>query len=143
MFNIRTLIRPAAALIIAAAAASAMAADQTLAVSIISPGGHSNGNVNAVQAAARSIMLIEKPAPYVVVSDIQGGNSVNSIAASADFVVTISGAQVSLKAQANKVKAAVAEGCKAENDFRGVKPGEVRKRRCIQHPLVGEVSLPV
>ena len=146
MFNIRTLIRPAAALIIAAATASAMAADQTLAVSIISPGGHSNGNygnVNAVQAAARSIMLIEKPAPYVVVSDIQGGNSVNSIAASADFVVTISGDQVSLKAQANKVKAAVAEGCKAKNDFRGVKPGEVRKRRCIQHPLVGEVSLPV
>ena len=129
MFNIRTLIRPAAALIIAAATASAMAADQTLAVSIISPGGHSNGNygnVNAVQAAARSIMLIEKPAPYVVVSDIQGGNSVNSIAASADFVVTISGDQVSLKAQANKVKAAVEEGCKAENAFRGVKAGEVR-----------------
>lgn len=130
MLNIRTFICPAAALIIAAAAAGAMAADQTLAVSILGPGGHSNGNygnVNAVHAAARSIMLIEKAAPDAVVSDIQGGNSVNSIAASADFVVTISGDEASLKAQADKVKAAVAAGCKAENDFRGVKPGEVRK----------------
>ena len=105
MLNIRTFIRPAAALIIAAAAAGAMAADQTLAVFILGPGGHSNGNygnVNAVHAAARSIMLIEKAAPDAVVSDIQGGNSVNSIAASADFVVTISGDKAALEAQADK-----------------------------------------
>ena len=92
-------------------------------------GGHSNGNygnVNAVHAAARSIMLIEKAVPDAVVSDIQGGNSVNSIAASADFIVTIMGDEASLKAQADKVKAAVEEGCKAENAFRGVKAGEVR-----------------
>lgn len=129
MLNIRTLIRPAAALLLAASAACAMAAAQTLAVSIIGPGGHSNGNyghVNAVHAAARSIMLIEKAVPDAVVSDIQGGNSVNSIAASADFIVTITGDEASLKAQADKVKAAVEEGCKAENAFRGVKTGEVR-----------------
>lgn len=128
MLNIRTLIRPAAALLLAASAACAMAAGQTLAVSIIGPGGHSNGNygnVNAVHAAARSIMLIEKAVPDAVVSDIQGGNSVNSIAASADFIVTITGDEASLKAQADKVKAAVEEGCKAENAFRGVKTGEV------------------
>ena len=117
MLNIRTLIRPAAALLLAASAACAMAAGQTLAVSIIGPGGH---------AAARSIMLIEKAVPDAVVSDIQGGNSVNSIAASADFIVTIMGDEASLKAQADKVKAAVEEGCKAENAFRGVKAGEVR-----------------
>ena len=120
MLNIRTLIRPAAALLLAASAACAMAAGQTLAVSIIGPGGHSNGNyghVNAVHAAARSIMLIEKAVPDAVVSDIQGGNSVNSIAASADFIVTITGDEASLKAQADKVKAAVEEGCKAENAF--------------------------
>ena len=122
MLNIRTLIRPAAALLLAASAACAMAAGQTLAVSIIGPGGHSN----AVHAAARSIMLIEKAVPDAVVSDIQGGNSVNSIAASADFIVTITGDEASLKAQADKVKAAVEEGCKAENAFRGVKTGEVR-----------------
>lgn len=129
MLNIRTLIRSAAALLLAASAACAMAAGQTLAVSIIGPGGHSNanyGNVNAVHAAARSIMLIEKAVPDAVVSDIQGGNSVNSIAASADFIVTITGDEASLKAQADKVKAAVEEGCKAENAFRGVKAGEVR-----------------
>ena len=121
MLNIRTLIRPAAALLLAASAACAMAAGQTLAVSIIGPGGHSNGNygnVNAVHA--------EKAVPDAVVSDIQGGNSVNSIAASADFIVTIMGDEASLKAQADKVKAAVEEGCKAENAFRGVKAGEVR-----------------
>lgn len=131
MLNIRTLIRPAAALLLAASAACAMAvvAVGALAVSIIGPGGHSNGNyghVNAVHAAARSIMLIEKAVPDAVVSDIQGGNSVNSIAASADFIVTITGDEASLKAQADKVKAAVEEGCKAENAFRGVKAGEVR-----------------
>ena len=36
------------------------------------------------------------------------------------------GDEASLKAQADKVKAAVEEGCKAENAFRGVKTGEVR-----------------
>lgn len=129
MKNIRKILRPAAALLLSLAAAGAMAGSQSVSVSIIGPGGHSNGdygNVNAVHAAARSIMLIEKAVPDAVVSDIQGGNSVNSIAASADFIVTITGDEASLKAQADKVKAAVEEGCKAENAFRGVKTGEVR-----------------
>lgn len=129
MKNIRKILRPAAALLLSLAAAGAMAGSQSVSVSIIGPGGHSNGdygNVNAVHAAARSIMLIEKAVPDAVVSDIQGGNSVNSIAASADFIVTIMGDEASLKAQADKVKAAVEEGCKAENAFRGVKTGEVR-----------------
>ena len=110
MKNIRTILRPAAALLLSLAAAGAMAGSQSVAVSIVGPGGHSNGdygNVNAVHAAARSIMLIEKAVPDAVVSDIQGGNSVNSIAASADFIVTITGDEASLKAQADKVKAAV------------------------------------
>ena len=127
MKNIRKILRPAAALLLSLAAAGAMAGSQSVSVSIIGPGGHSNGdygNVNAVHAAARSIMLIEKAVPDAVVSDIQGGNSVNSIAASADFIVTIMGDEASLKAQADKVKAAVEEGCKAENAFRGVKPGD-------------------
>lgn len=129
MLNIRTLIRPAAALLLAASAACAMAAGQTLAVSIIGPGGHSNGNygnVNAVHAAARSIMLIEKSVPDAVVTAVTGGNSVNSIAAYANFRVLLEGDDAALKAKADKVKAAVEEGCKAENAFRGVKTGEVR-----------------
>ena len=66
MKNIRKILRPAAALLLSLAAAGAMAGSQSVSVSIIGPGGHSNGdygNVNAVHAAARSIMLIERSVP--------------------------------------------------------------------------------
>ena len=124
MKNIRKILRPAAALLLSLAAAGAMAGSQSVSVSIIGPGGHSNGdygNVNAVHAAARSIMLIEKSVPDAVVTAVTGGNSVNSIAAYANFRVLLEGDDAALKA-----KAAVEEGCKAENAFRGVKTGEVR-----------------
>ncbi len=129
MKNIRKFLRPAAALLLSAAAAGAMAGSQSVAVSIIGPGGHSNGdygNVNAVHAAARSVMLIEKAVPDAVVTAITGGNSVNSIAAYANFRVMLEGDDAALKAKAEKVKAAVAEGCTAENTFRGIKSGELR-----------------
>ena len=128
MKNIRKILRPAAALLLSLAAAGAMAGSQSVSVSIIGPGGHSNGdygNVNAVHAAARSIMLIEKSVPDAVVTAVTGGNSVNSIAAYANFRVLLEGDDAALKAKADKVKAAVEEGCKAENAFRGVKTGEV------------------
>ena len=79
-----------------------------------------------MHAAARSIMLIEKSVPDAVVTAVTGGNSVNSIAAYANFRVLLEGDDAALKAKADKVKAAVEEGCKAENAFRGVKTGEVR-----------------
>ena len=129
MKNTRKFLRPAAALLLSLAAAGAMAGSQSVAVSIIGPGGHSNGdygNVNAVHAAARSVMLIEKAVPDAVVTAITGGNSVNSIAAYANFRVMLEGDDAALKAKAEKVKAAVAEGCTAENYFRGIKSGEVR-----------------
>lgn len=129
MKNIRTILRPAAALLLSLAAAGAMAGSQSVAVSIVGPGGHSNGdygNVNAVHAAARSIMLIEKSVPDAVVTAVTGGNSVNSIAAYANFRVLLEGDDAALKAKADKVKAAVEEGCKAENAFRGIKAGEIR-----------------
>lgn len=129
MKNTRKFLRPVAALLLSLAAAGAMAGSQSVAVSIIGPGGHSNGdygNVNAVHAAARSVMLIEKAVPDAVVTAITGGNSVNSIAAYANFRVMLEGDDAALKAKAEKVKAAVAEGCTAENYFRGIKSGEVR-----------------
>ena len=129
MKNTRKFLRPAAALLLSLAAAGAMAGSQSVAVSIIGPGGHSNGNygnVNAVHAAARSVMLIEKAVPDAVVTAITGGNSVNSIAAYANFRVLLEGDDAALQAKAQKVKAAVAEGCTAENTFRGIKSGEVR-----------------
>ena len=125
MKNIRKILRPAAALLLSLAAAGAMAGSQSVSVSIIGPGGD-YGNVNAVHAAARSIMLIEKSVPDAVVTAVTGGNSVNSIAAYANFRVLLEGDDAALKAKADKVKAAVEEGCKAENAFRGVKTGEVR-----------------
>ena len=59
MKNIRKILRPAAALLLSLAAAGAMAGSQSVAVSIVGPGGHSNGdygNVNAVHAAARTVL---------------------------------------------------------------------------------------
>ena len=129
MKNTRKFLRPAAALLLSLAAAGAMAGSQSVAVSIIGPGGHSNGdygNVNAVHAAARSVILIEKAVPDAVVTAITGGNSVNSIAAYANFRVMLEGDDAVLKAKAEKVNAAVAEGCTPENTFRGIKSGEVR-----------------
>ena len=125
MKNIRKILRPAAALLLSLAAAGAMAGSQSVSVSIIGPGGHSNGDYGNVNAA-RSIMLIEKSVPDAVVTAVTGGNSVNSIAAYANFRVLLEGDDAALKAKADKVKAAVEEGCKAENAFRGVKTGEVR-----------------
>lgn len=120
-----TLIRSSSVLALALFSGLTMAANTTLTVDILGPGGHSNGdygNVNAVHAASRAIMEIEKAVPDAMVSHINGGNSVNSIAADAHFKVVLSGKDQ--KAQAEKVKQAVMKGCAAENAFRGVKAGE-------------------
>ena len=106
---------------------AALAASSTLTVDILGPGGHSNGdygNVNAVHAAARAVMNVEKAVPDAVVSHINGGVSVNAIAADAHFKVIINGKDdADVKAKAAKVTEAVMAGCQAENAFRGVKPG--------------------
>ena len=73
---------------------AAMDAGSTLTVDILGPGGHSNGdygNVNAVHAAARAVMNLEKAVPDAVVSHINGGASVNAIAADAHFKIMITG----------------------------------------------------
>lgn len=110
---------------IAAAAAagllSAAVGAQVLTVDITGPGGHSNGdygNVNALHAAARSIEAIRAAVPEAVVTDLNGGATVNSIAADAHFKVSVP------EAKADLVKAAVAKGCAAENAFRGVREGD-------------------
>ena len=101
-------------------AASVAMADVSgvMTVDIQGPGGHSNGaygNTNAVHAAARAIMEIEKAIPsqaQCVVSNFTGGVSVNAIAADGHF-------KVALKAKDEK------EMADAENAFRGVKPGQL------------------
>lgn len=103
---------------------SALAATQTLEVSLRGPGGHSNGT-NAVHAAARSVMEIEKALPDAVIANLNGGSTVNAIAASASFEVTLTAKdEKALEAMKDKVVEAVKKGTDAENAFRGVKPGD-------------------
>ena len=71
-------------------AGSAMA--QTYVVNITAPGGHSfgsYGNTNAVHAAANAIREIARTVPEAVVSDFNGGATVNAIATDATFRVTV------------------------------------------------------
>ena len=105
-------------------ALSSVASATQLTVTIEGPGGHSNGNygnVNAVHAAARAIEAIVARVPSAHITNFNGGASVNAIAADARFQVDVNEADV------ENVKAALAQGCEAENAFRGVKAGEVRQ----------------
>ena len=93
-------------------------------VEVIGPGGHSNGNyghTNAVHAAARIAMILEKTVPTATITGITGGVSVNAIAGEAKMRIWAE------PEDAEKVKAAVAEGCAAENAFRGAKAGDITK----------------
>lgn len=106
------------------ATVSLAAPAQTLEVTILGPGGHSNGdygNTNALHAGARAVLLIEKAVPSAMISNMNGGVSVNAIAADCRFLVTVAN-----DAEAAKVRKAVDEGVAAENAFRGVKPGQTR-----------------
>lgn len=100
---------------------------EVLSVAFQGPGGHSNGNygrASSVHAAARAIANMAAtmdPASYVV-SDFGGGNSVNSIASDAHFKVRLKG---NAAAGREAVEAAVRSGIEAENDFRGVKAGDL------------------
>ena len=90
---------------------------QTYVVNITAPGGHSfgsYGNTNAVHEIARTV-------PEAVVSDFNGGATVNAIATDATFRVTVPDSK-DLRAQIEK---AVETGVKRENDFRGVKAGDL------------------
>ena len=115
------------------AASVAMADVSTvMSVDIQGPGGHSNGaygNTNAVHAAARAIMEIEKAIPsqkQCVVSNFNGGNSVNSIAADGHFKVSLNAKDdKEMAGLKQKVEAAVKNGVDAENAFRSAKPGDL------------------
>ncbi len=94
-------------------------------VSISAPGGHSYGsygNTNAVHAAANAIREIEKALPEAVVSDFNGGSTVNAIATDAAFKVTIKNEDA---AALEKLKKAIDAGIARENAFRGVKAGDL------------------
>ena len=96
------------------------------------PGGHSSSNygrTSALHAAARAMIELQKsglPAGSYAVSELTGGNSVNSIASDGKFVVRLAaGSSVSESDLLQKVTAAAKAGADAENAFRNVKPGDL------------------
>lgn len=116
-----------AAAAVAAVSLTATAATETLSVSVIGPGGHSNGSygqTNALHAPARGILNIEKAVPTAVISGFNGGATVNAIEADARFDVVLTGNKAALAEQKKLVHKAVADGGAAENAFRNVKAGD-------------------
>lgn len=95
------------------------------------PGGHSSGaygRVSALHAAARAVILIQKalPAGSYQITNLTGGNSVNSIASDGLIELKLNAANAAAyeKLVAAVTKAA-ADGAAAENAFRGVKTGDL------------------
>lgn len=123
-------------LVFAAAALSGGLAHAQTSSSILvefqGPGGHSSGNygrTSALHAAARAVMALQKaglPAGSYAVTDLTGGNSVNSIASDGRFIATLN-AQSGVAASdfLAKVTEAAKTGTDAENAFRNVKPGDL------------------
>lgn len=95
------------------------------------PGGHSSGaygRVSALHAAARAIILIQQilPAGSYQITNLTGGNSVNSIASDGLIELKLNAANAAAyKELVAAVTKAAAEGAAAENAFRGVKPGDL------------------
>ena len=95
------------------------------------PGGHSSGaygRVSALHAAARAIILIQQilPAGSYQITNLTGGNSVNSIASDGLIELKLNAANAAAyKELVAAVTRAAAEGAAAENAFRGVKPGDL------------------
>ena len=117
---------------VAAAGTPALAQQSgNLRVEFQGPGGHSSGaygRVSALHAAARAVILIQKalPARSYQITNLTGGNSVNSIASDGliELKLTASNA-AAYKDLVAAVTRAAAEGAAAENAFRGVKPGDL------------------
>jgi metal-dependent amidase/aminoacylase/carboxypeptidase family protein len=122
------------ALVIALAAAATPAFAQqsgNLRVQFQGPGGHSSGaygRVSALHAAARAVILIQKalPAGSYQITNLTGGNSVNSIASDGLIELRITAPNAAAyKELVAAVTKAAADGAAAENAFRGVKPGDL------------------
>ena len=117
---------------IAAAGSTAFAQQSgALKIEFQGPGGHSSGaygRVSALHAAARAVILIQKalPAGSYQITNLTGGNSVNSIASDGLIELKLTAANAAAyKALVEAVTKAAAEGAAAENAFRGVKTGDL------------------
>jgi metal-dependent amidase/aminoacylase/carboxypeptidase family protein len=95
------------------------------------PGGHSSGaygRVSALHAAARAVILIQQALPSggYQITNLTGGNSVNSIASDGLIELRLTAPNAAAyQALVAAVTKAAADGAAAENAFRGVKPGDL------------------
>ena len=129
----KRLIHSLAFAVIVAAAGTTVFAQQpaNLRVEFQGPGGHSSGaygRVSALHAAARAVILIQKalPAGSYQITNLTGGNSVNSIASDGLIELKLNAANAAAyKELVAAVTKAAAEGAAAENAFRGVKAGDL------------------
>ena len=129
----KRLIYPLALVVAVAAAGTPVSAEQSgnLRIEFQGPGGHSSGaygRVSALHAAARVVILIQKalPAGTYQITNLTGGNSVNSIASDGVIELKLNAPNAAAyKELVAAVTKAAAEGAAAENAFRGVKPGDL------------------
>ena len=129
----KRLIYSLAFVVSVAAAGTPAFAQQSggLRVEFQGPGGHSSGaygRVSALHAAARAVILIQKalPAGSYQITNLTGGNSVNSIASDGLIELKLTAANAAAyQALVAAVTKAAAEGAAAENAFRGVKAGDL------------------
>ena len=95
------------------------------------PGGHSSGaygRVSALHAAARAVILIQQalPSGSYQITNLTGGNSVNSIASDGLIEMKLTAANAAAYQKlVDAVTKAATEGAAAENAFRGVKAGDL------------------
>jgi metal-dependent amidase/aminoacylase/carboxypeptidase family protein len=121
------------AFVVSVVAGTSVAAQQSgsLRIEFQGPGGHSSGaygRVSALHAAARAVILIQKalPAGSYQITNLTGGNSVNSIASDGLIEMKLTaGSATAYKELVAAVTKAAAEGAAAENAFRGVKTGDL------------------
>jgi metal-dependent amidase/aminoacylase/carboxypeptidase family protein len=103
----------------------------TVLVEFQGPGGHSSSNygrTSALHAAGRAAMALQATMPTgsYVVTNLTGGNSVNSIASDGVIEVRLTATDsAAYQALVDKVTAAAQRGADAENAFRGVKAGDL------------------
>lgn len=129
----KRLILSLAFIVCIAAAGSPAFAQQTggLKIEFQGPGGHSSGaygRVSALHAATRAVLLIQKalPSGSYQITNLTGGNSVNSIASDGLIEMKLTAANAAAyQALVAAVTKAAADGAAAENAFRGVKPGDL------------------
>ena len=128
----KRLLRTLALAGLAAASLSVQAQQSGLVrIEFQGPGGHSSGNygrTSALHAAGRTAILMQQnlPAGSYLIMNLTGGNSVNSIASDGLIEVRLTAANAPAY---QSLVAAVTElanaGATAENNFRGVKVGDL------------------